>query len=68
MLGPEYTEHSQLDLVWRSLQLLDDDPIFLRGERDLPKPALVNQICTQETRTFSALSATERKSFKPSVT
>jgi len=67
VLRPEHTEHAKLDLVGGSLQLLDDDPVLIRGERDFPKPSLIHRFDAQDTRTFSALSATDRNSFNPSV-
>src|SRR4029077_9427836 len=67
VLRPEHPEHSELDLVGGPLQLLDDDPVLLGGERHLSEASLVHALGRQETRTFIAFAATERNSFSPSV-
>src|ERR1700694_4636760 len=40
VLRPEHSEHAELDLVGRPLQLLEDDPVLVRGKRNLPELAL----------------------------
>src|SRR5437667_512476 len=67
VLRPEHAEHAELDLVRRSFQLLDDGLVLIRGERDFSKPSLIHRFDTQDTKTFSAFSATDRNSFRPSV-
>ena len=41
MLRPQHSQHPQLDLVWLSIQLIDDDAILLSREGDLAQPFLV---------------------------
>src|SRR3989454_9043359 len=67
MLRPENPEHAELDFVRCSFELLDDGPVLIRSERNLAELAFVHRFDTQDTRTFSAFSATERNSFRPSV-
>src|SRR5487761_284601 len=67
VLRPEHTEHPQLDLVWLSLQLFDDDAVLLSCEGNFAQPLLVYLFYLQDTRTRIADSATERNSLRPSV-
>src|SRR2546430_16158273 len=64
---PQDAEHAELDLVGGSLQLLENDPVLIRGERNLPQLALIHRFDAQDTRTFKAVPATDLKSFNPSV-
>src|ERR1700686_5385567 len=68
VLRPEHSEHAELDLAWGPLQLFNDDPVFLWGERDFPQSSLVDPLTYgQEARTFIAFAAAERNSLSPSV-
>src|SRR5437870_603006 len=67
MLRPTNAEHAELDFVRCSFELPDDCPVLIRSERNLDELAFVHRFHTQDISTFSALSATERNSFRPSV-
>src|SRR4029077_2194125 len=64
---PEHPEHPELDRIRRPPELLNDDAVLLRRERDLPQPAGVHGVQAHETSTLSAPPATDRKSLRPSA-
>src|SRR2546422_3338091 len=67
MLRPEHAKHPELHRIRRALQGFDDDPVFLRCQRNFTQCASVDCVESHETSTRIALSATERNSLSPSV-
>src|SRR5437667_4569460 len=67
MLRPQNAEHAEIASFRYSFELHDDGLVLIRSERNLAELAFVHRFHTQDISTFSALSATERNSFRPSV-
>ena len=67
VLRPQHAEHSQLDVVGRSLEGLDDDAVLVGRERDLAQTPLIHLFQAQTVSNSTALCITERNSLRPSV-